>query len=86
MDDETRPGSALGIDYSALVGNQMADLLLQGEQEWLANAPAEYGADAGEVWAGDVLHELLAGALSDASLEDLERFAPRMMARLFGLK
>ena len=77
---EYRP-SQLGIDYYALAPSPMAELLSQGEGEWLENAWSGYEEDTRDAWKEELVPQIVTGAVSKATIRDLEDFTPKMLRK-----
>ena len=74
--------SQLHINYDESAPEDLVSLLLQGEHEWLQNAPATYGDDSGSVWLEDIYPRLLSGTLQDIDLEDLQLYASEFLEKM----
>ena len=73
--------SKLGIDYYALAPSPLAEMLSQGEVEWMENARADYAEDTVEVWKDDLAPEIATGAVSEITIENLREFTPKMLTK-----
>lgn len=74
--------SALGIDYHVYFSGDLRRILMEGEREWLRNAPELYTWDAGEMWSVVMLPRLTEGRLEPTDYKDLQRFCPNMLEAL----
>ena len=73
--------SKLGIDYYALAPSPLAEILSQGEVEWMENAPVDYGEDTISVWKDELAPEIATGAIAMVTIENLRDFTPSMLAK-----
>lgn len=73
--------SKLGIDYRALAPSPLAEMLSQGEVEWMENARADYGEDTIAVWKDELLPQIVTGAVSQITIENLQDFTPNMLTK-----
>jgi len=71
--------SQLGIEYSEILPDYLAEIFLHGEHEWLSNAGEMYGGDAGEVWATEILPKLISNTLEEHDIEDVVNYLPRLV-------
>ena len=71
--------SKLGIDYRALAPSPMAELLSQGEVEWMERAEEVFGDERGDIWKNDFLPEVASGAISEYTARDMREFTPNML-------
>ncbi len=71
--------SELGINYHELAPSPLAEMLSQGEAEWLKNASAKYGAKAGPLWKRSISKTLAAGTPSESTIEKIKKFTPEML-------
>jgi len=77
--------SKLGIDYRALAPSPLAEMLSQGEVEWLKNAPVDYGEDTNTVWQNELIPQIATGAVSQITIENLRDFTPNMLTKFTAL-
>lgn len=73
--------SKLGIDYRALAPSPLAELLSQGEVEWMENAPTKYGAKAGRLWKLSISKKVSTGAISQSVIDKLREYTPNMLTK-----
>jgi len=73
--------SKLGIDYRAMAPSPLAEMLSQGEVEWMENARIDYGEDTVVVWKDDIAPEVATGAVSQITIENLQDFTPNMLTK-----
>lgn len=73
--------SKLGIDYRALAPSPLAELLSQGEVEWMKNAKVDYGGDTSAVWKDELAPEIATGAIAIITIENLREFTPNMLTK-----
>ena len=73
--------SKLGIDYRALAPSPLAELLSQGEVEWMKNAPTKYGAKAGRLWKLSISKKVSTGAISESVIDKLREYTPNMLTK-----
>ena len=71
--------SELGINYYDLAPSPLAEMLSQGEAEWLLNATAKYGNKAGPFWVRSISKKLATGAPSESIIEKIRAFTPEML-------
>jgi len=74
--------SQLGIEYSEILPDDLAEIFLNSEHEWLSNAYVMYWPDTGEVWADDILPRLIANTLEEHDLEDVTAYLPSLLYML----
>lgn len=77
--------SKLGIDYRKLAPSPLAEILSQGEPEWMKNAKVNYEEDTVEVWKEDLAPEIATGAISMITIENLREFTPKMLTKFTAL-
>jgi hypothetical protein len=73
--------SKLGIDYRALAPSPLAEMLSQGEVEWMENAPSKYGSKAGRLWKLSISKKVSTGAISQSVIEKLRAYTPNMLTK-----
>lgn len=73
--------SKLGIDYRALAPSPLAEILSQGEVEWMQNALVDYGEDTIPVWKDELVPQIATGAVSQITIENLQDFTPNMLTK-----
>jgi len=73
--------SKLGIDYRALAPSPLAEMLSQGEVEWMKNAPSKYGDKAGRLWKRSISKKVSTGAISESVIEKLRAYTPNMLTK-----
>jgi len=73
--------SKLGIDYRALAPSPLAEMLSQGEVEWMMNALVDYGEDTSNVWENELAPEIATGAIAKITIENLREFTPNMLTK-----
>ena len=73
--------SKLGIDYRALAPSPLAEMLSQGEVEWMENAPSKYGNKAGRLWKLSISKKVSTGAISRSVIEKLRAYTPNMLTK-----
>ncbi len=71
--------STLGIDYRELAPSPLAEMLSQGEVEWLKNAREDYAEDTEEVWSEEIASTIASGKISILIIENLQDFTPQML-------
>lgn len=71
--------SKLGIDYRAIAPSPLAEMLSQGEGEWMKNALADYEEDTIEVWKDEFVPQLVKGLSSKSMDKDMADFTPKML-------
>lgn len=71
--------STLGIDYRELAPSPLAEMLSQGEVEWLKNAREDYAEDTEEVWKHEIAPQVATGAMSMLVIENLQEFMPKLL-------
>jgi hypothetical protein len=59
----------------------LAEMLSQGEVEWMENAKIDYGEDTVVVWAKETAPYIATGAISELMIEDLHAFTPNMLTK-----
>lgn len=57
----------------------MAELLSQGEGEWLANARTNYGTDTEGAWTEEFIPEVASGLVSKMTIMEMEKYTPNML-------
>ena len=73
--------SKLGIDYRAMAPSPLAELLSQGEVEWMENAKVDYGEDTAGAWVEEIAPRVATGAVSEITIENLRDFTPNMLTK-----
>ena len=73
--------SKLGIDYRKLAPSPLAEMLSQGEGEWMKNAVVDYEEDTAEAWKEELVPQIAKGAISNAAIENLRAFTPKMLSK-----
>ena len=71
--------STLGIDYRELVPSPLAEMLSQGEVEWLKNAREAFAEDTEGAWAEEIAPQVAKGEISIVMIENLQEFTPQML-------
>jgi hypothetical protein len=77
--------SKLGIDYRALAPTPLAEMLSQGEVEWMENAVVDYGEDTEGAWVEEIAPQVATGAISQITIENLREFTPQMLIKFTAL-
>jgi len=77
--------SKLGIDYRALAPSPLAEMLSQGEVEWLENASSKYGEDTADFWKLSISKKVSTGAISQSVIDKLRSYTPNMLAKFTAL-
>ena len=73
--------SKMGINYYDLAPSPLAEILSQGEVEWMENAEIDYGEDTIPVWRDELTPQIATGAVSQITIENLRDFTPNMLAK-----
>ena len=71
--------SQLGIEYSEMLPEYLAEIFQHTEHEWLSSAYVMYWPDTGEVWATEILPKLISNTLEEHDLEDVTAYLPRLL-------
>ena len=71
--------SKIGIDYRTLAPSPLAEILSQGEREWMKNAKVDYEEDTAGAWSEEIAPQVATGAISKATIENLREFTPQML-------
>lgn len=74
--------SELGINYHHHFSDDLRQILMAGEREWLINAAELHRWDTGEMWSVVMLPRLTEGRLKPEDYEELRRFCPIMLNAL----
>ncbi len=72
--------SKLGIDYYALAPSPLAEILSQGELEWMENATPVFGEKSARYWKG-VSKSVATGNLSKVMIDWIQQFSPNMLTK-----
>ena len=73
--------SKLGIDYYELAPSPLAEILSQGEAEWMVNASSKYGEKAGRLWKRSISKKVSTGAISQSVIDKLRAYTPNMLTK-----
>ena len=71
--------STLGVDYRSMAPSPIAELLSQGEGEWLVNAREDFQEDTEGAWIEETVPDIINGHYSNVLDEDLRNFTPNML-------
>jgi hypothetical protein len=77
--------SKLGIDYRALAPSPLAEMLSQGEVEWMKNASKKYGEDTADFWKLSISKKVSTGAISQSVIDKLRSYTPNMLTKFTAL-
>lgn len=73
--------SKLGINYRTIAPSPLAEILSQGEREWMENARMDFGEDTVAAWKEELVPYLSKGQLSRFMIESLQEFTPKMLTK-----
>ena len=59
----------------------MAEILSQGEVEWMKNAYSKYGEDTADFWKLSISKKVSTGAISESVIDKLREYTPNMLTK-----
>lgn len=71
--------SKLGIDYRKMAPSPLAEMLSQGEVEWMENASTKYGDKTARLWRKSISKRVADATVNGSIIEKLRNFTPQML-------